>query len=109
MNRKPTFSQLQKYNMNQKVLEVLADAQARAILFSTIKEGKTSLDLFDEHRIPLSTIYKKISTLEEIGLLIIEKYVISDQGRRFKVYKSKINGANIAIRSLDPTINLSPN
>jgi hypothetical protein len=106
---KPTFVQLQKHSITQKVLEIMADAQARAILFSTIEKGKTSIDLFDEHRIPLSSIYKKISELEDLSLLKIEKYIISDHGKRFKVYKSNISAVDISIRSFEPIINLSPN
>ncbi|MEO9306773.1 MAG: ArsR family transcriptional regulator [Nitrososphaera sp.] len=106
---KPSFSALRKYDVTSKILEILADAQSRTILFSTVIEGKTPIDLFDEHRIPLSTIYKKISELEEMGLLRIEKYVITDNGKRFKVYRSKISRADVTIKDIEPTVNLLPN
>ncbi len=107
--KKLTTFQLQKYNVSQKILKVLSDTQARAILFSTVKDGKTTIDLFDEHRIPLSSIYKKISNLEKVGLLKVENHIISENGKKFKVYRSKISGADITIRSLEPVITLSPN
>lgn len=109
IKRKPSFSQLMKYNTSQKLLKTLADAQARAILFSMIEEGKTTIDLYDEHRIPLSSIYKKISELEELTLIKVEKRIISDNGKKFNVYKSQINGADISMRSIDPVINLHTN
>ncbi len=109
MKRKISFSQLKKYDVNQKILEALADAQSLTILFSIIKEGKTALELSEKHRIPLSSVYKKISDLEEIALIKIEKWVISENGKRFKVYKSRISKAEISIKKPEPILVLSPN
>jgi len=38
--RKLSLPQLKKYDVTQKVIEALADAESRAILFSTIKKRK---------------------------------------------------------------------
>lgn len=109
MTRKPTLSQLKKYDVNQKVLEALADAQSRAILFSVIKEGKTAAELAEKHKIPLSSVYKKISDLEDLSLIKIDKVIFSDNGKKFKLYKSRISRADVSIRKPEPVINLSPN
>ncbi|HSB57186.1 MAG TPA: winged helix-turn-helix domain-containing protein [Nitrosopumilaceae archaeon] len=109
MTRKPTLSQLKKYDVNQKVLEALADAQSRAILFSVIKEGKTAAELAEKHKIPLSSVYKKISDLENLSLIKIDKVIFSDNGKKFKLYKSRISRADVSIRKPEPVINLSPN
>ncbi len=109
MRKKLSLSQLKKYDINQKVLNALADAQSRAILFSVIKQGKTAADLAEEHRIPLSSVYKKISELEELTLLKVEKWILSDSGRKYKVYRSRISRAEVSIRKPEPVIILSPN
>ena len=109
MVKRLTLTQLKKYDVNQKVLEALADAQSRTILFSVIKEGKTAAELAEEHRIPLSSVYKKISDLEDLSLIKIEKWILSDNGKKFKVYKSRISKADISIRKPEPVISLSPN
>ncbi len=109
MKKKISFAQLKKYDINQKVLESLADAQSRTILFSIIKEGKTAAELSEKHRIPLSSVYKKITDLEEIALVNMEKFEISDNGKRFKVYKSRISKAEISIKKPEPVIILTPN
>ncbi len=101
--------QLKKYDITQKVIEALADAESRSILFSIIKKGKTATDLSYELKIPLSSVYKKLSDLEELTLIKIDKWLISDKGRRFKVYKSRISKADISIRKPEPTLTLSPN
>ena len=109
MARKPTLSQLKKYDVNQKVLESLADVQSRAILFSVVKEGKTAAELAEEHKIPLSSVYKKISDLENLSLIKIEKWILADNGKKFKLYKSRISKAEVSIRKPEPVISLSPN
>ena len=101
--------QLKKYDITQKVIEALADAESRSILFSIIRKGKTATDLSYELKIPLSSVYKKLSDLEELTLIKIDKWLISDKGRRFKVYKSRISKADISIRKPEPTLTLSPN
>jgi len=109
MKKKVPLSQLKKYDVNQKILEALADLQSRSILFSIIKDGKTALELSEKYRIPLSSVYKKISDLEELALVRIDKWVLSDNGKKFKVYKSRISRAEISIKKPEPSIILSPN
>lgn len=107
--KKISFSQLKKYDINQKIIEALADAQSRTILFSLIKKGKTAMELSEKYRIPLSSVYKKISDLEDIALIRVEKWVLSESGKKFKVYRSRISKADITIRKPEPVITLTSN
>ncbi len=109
MPKRLTFTQLKKYDIAQKIIESLADAESRAILFSTIKKGKTVTDLSYTLKIPLSSVYKKLSELEELSLIQVEKWTFSDKGRKFKVYKSRISKADITIKKSEPSINLVAN
>ncbi len=109
MARKLSLPQLKKYDVTQKVIEALADAESRAILFSTIKKGKTAADLSYQLQIPLSSVYKKLADLEELTLIKVEKWLISDKGRKFKIYKSRISKADITIKKSEPSLSLIPN
>jgi predicted ArsR family transcriptional regulator len=109
LTRRLTLPQLKKYDVTQKVIEALADSESRAILFSIIKKGMTASELSEKLKIPLSSVYKKLSDLEELTLIEVEKWMISDKGRKFKMYKSRISKADISIRKPDPTLNLVPN
>lgn len=109
MTRRLTLPQLKKYDVTQKVIEALADSESRAILFSIIKKGMTAAELSEKLKIPLSSVYKKLSDLEELTLIEVEKWMISDKGRKFKMYKSRISKADISIRKPDPILNLVPN
>ena len=83
-NRKHTLPQLKKYDVTQKVIEALADAESRSILFSIIRTGKTAAELSDQLKIPLSSVYKKLTDLEELTLIEVEKWLLcTDIRERF--------------------------
>jgi|TARA_B100001750_G_scaffold146594_1_gene117130 predicted transcriptional regulator len=109
VKHKITLPQLKKYDITQKVIEALADAESRAIIFSTIKKGKTANELSTMLKIPLSSVYKKLTDLENLTLIKIEKTVLSENGKRFKIYKSRINKAEIMIKKPEPVLSLSSN
>lgn len=109
MSRKLTLPQLKKYDISQKVIEALADSESRAILFSIVKKGNTAAELSDKLKIPLSSVYKKLSDLEELTLIEVEKWMLSDKGRKYKVYRSRIKQAEISIKKPEPVLILVSN
>ena len=109
MSRRLTLPQLKKYDITQKVIEALADSESRTILFSIIRNGKTAAELSDKLKIPLSSVYKKLGDLEELTLIEVEKWMLSDKGRKYKVYRSRISKADITIRKPEPLLTLVPN
>ena len=109
MKHKITLPQLKKYDITQKVIEALADAESRTIIFSIIRKGKTANELSTTLKIPLSSVYKKLTDLQDLTLIEIEKTVLSERGKRFKIYKSRINKAEILIKKPEPTLSLSAN
>ena len=109
MRHKITLPQLKKYDITQKVIEPLADAESRSIIFSITRKGKTASDLSLLLKIPLSSVYKKLSDLENLTLVHVEKTILTEKGRRFKVYKSRINKAEISIKKPEPILSLTAN
>ena len=109
MRHKINLPQLKRYDITQKVIDALADTESRSILFSLVRKGKTATELSNSLNIPLSSVYKKLADLEYLTLIEIEKYLTSDKGRRFKIYRSRINKAEIIIKKPEPIISLSAN
>ncbi|MCS5528195.1 MAG: ArsR family transcriptional regulator [Nitrosopumilus sp.] len=109
MVKRLTLPQLKKYDITQKVIESLADSESRAIIFSIVKKGSTAAELSNKLKIPLSSVYKKISDLEELTLIKVESWNISDKGRKFKVYRSRIKHAEISIKKPEPVLILVSN
>ena len=109
MAKKLTLPQLKKYDVTQKVIEALADSESRAILFSITKKGSTAAELSNKLKIPLSSVYKKLADLEELTLIEIEKWMLSEKGRKYKIYRSRISKADISIKKPEPVLTLIPN
>ena len=109
MVKRITLPQLKKYDITQKVIESLADSESRAIIFSIVKKGSTASELSHKLKIPLSSVYKKISELEELTLIKVESWNLSDKGRKFKVYRSRIKHAEFSIKKPEPVLILESN
>ena len=109
MSRKLTLPQLKKYDITQKVIEALADSESRAILFTIVKKGSTAAELSYKLNIPLSSVYKKLTDLQELTLIEVEKWMLSDKGRKYKIYRSRISKADVSIRKPEPVLTLVPN
>jgi len=109
VKKKPTILQLAKYDIAQKIIEALADTESRTILFSLVRKTRTVEELSRLCKIPISTVYNKLNNLERLFLVYVDKYWITDHGKRIKFFKSRISMARISIQSSIPTLYLSPN
>ena len=79
------------------------------ILFSIKNEAKDATQIADELKISLSTVYKALSNLEELTLIEVEKFVISSEGKKIKLYRSRIGKVEISMSTMEPVLNLYPN
>lgn len=73
------------------LLEILSDKYCRAILESTMDKPKSAIEITAEAGIPMSTVYRRIQTLHDNKLLKTSG-IITDDGKRLFLYKSKIKG-----------------
>ena len=69
--------------------------------FHVLTKGSTDLSIPYNLKITASDI--------TYGLIEVEKYNISNNGRRFKVYRSRIKKAEILIKKAEPILRLSAN
>lgn len=74
--------------MAKNVVKALSDESSRRILASTVAEGKTVQDISTEKGVPLSTCYRRARELVDEGLLVVERIVVTGDGKRFAVYRS---------------------
>ena len=58
--------------------------------------------------ISLSAVYKTLGKLEELTLVQIERFDFID-GKKIKLYKSRIGRAEITLENNDATLHLFPN
>ena len=101
--------QLSEFDINQKIIESLSNVCIRSVLFSVKAESKDATQIANELKISLSTVYKTLSTLENLALAEVDKYVISPEGKKIKLYRSRIGKVEIILENMEPTLFLHPN
>jgi predicted transcriptional regulator len=87
--KKNNLFQLSQYDVTQQIIETQSIA--------------------DDLNMSISTVYKILSNLEELTLVYVDKYKISDAGKKIKFYKSRIKKAEIVVGGITPTLNLQSN
>ena len=106
---KPNIIQLSEFNVTQKIIESLSNVCTRAVLFSIKETPKDANQISDELKVSLSTVYKTLSTLEDLALAEVDQFIISNEGKKIKLYRSRIGKVEITITDLEPKLNLYPN
>ncbi|QLH04527.1 transcriptional regulator [Nitrosopumilus oxyclinae] len=74
-------------------LEILSDKYCRSILEAIMDSPKSAIEVSREKIIPLSTVYRRIQQLHD-SKMIRTSGVITDEGKRLFLYKSKIKAVN---------------
>ena len=106
---KGNIIELSEFDVTQKIIESLSNVCTRSVLFSIKNESKDVTKIANELKISLSTVYKTLSTLEDLALAEVEQYVISDEGKKIKLYRSTIGKVEITLENLEPVLSLYPN
>ena len=105
---KHTPLESRKYNIDQMILKELSDLESRVILFSIVKSSKLPLQISHDNKMPQSTVYKKLHTLESLGLVCVEKIELISHAKS-RYYRSTIREAEICVKKFEPIVNLIPN
>ncbi|MGE5705511.1 MAG: ArsR/SmtB family transcription factor [Nitrososphaerales archaeon] len=71
------------------------------IILLLMKKSKTVYQIHDEINLPLSSIYKRIKKLENMGIVAIDKIHINSRGRKTIFYKSKLRSINFRLNEND--------
>lgn len=100
---------LSQYDVTQQIIETLTNVYSRSVLFSITSKPKDTQAIAEELNISTSTVYKILSNLEELTLVYVDKYIISDAGKKIKFYKSRIKKAEIVLSGNAPILNLQSN
>ena len=100
---------VEKEDIKDKVLKALADNYSKLIILSTIDRAKSVLELCKEHNIPIATAYRKVKELQDLGLLVVERIALTEDGKKFDLYRSAIKVVRITFESKDVKVEIIPN
>ena len=101
--------QLSEFDITQKIIELLSSVCTRAVLFSVKNESKDATQIADELDLSLSTVYKTLSSLEDLALIEVHKFIFSNEGKKIKKYRSRIGKVEITLDDGEPVLHLHPN
>jgi len=101
---KPTLLELNEYDINQRLIEALTTTCSHAILFSIIDTEKDTVEISNELQLSLSTVYKTLANLEKLSLVEIQRFKITNDGKKIKMYRSRIKKADISINENNDVI-----
>ena len=81
------------------ILQAMSDDVSRKILSATVSEGKPVEQISAESKIPPSTTYRRVQELTSMGLMVVERIVISESGKRYSVFRSAFRGVIAELES----------
>jgi len=90
------------------ILGVLADKYCRDIIETTMEKSKSAMEISADTKIPISTVYRRLQTLYDNKLVGISG-TISDDGKKFFMYKSKIGSMCVCYADNQVRIEITPN
>jgi DNA-binding transcriptional ArsR family regulator len=92
-----------------RVLKALADEYSRIIILSTIQKAKSAVELSAEKNLPISTVYRRLHELQEAKLVAIERIVITEDGKKFDLYRSTVGGVSVFFNLGATEVEIVPN
>lgn len=92
-----------------RIIGCLSDPQCRRIIDLTVNKPLSASDIAEGSNLPPSSAYRKISTLADAGLLGVERSVITEDGKKYDLFRSTIKGLEIEYRPSDLLVRLLPN
>ncbi len=91
------------------ILAALADEEMIKILDSVMIYSKPINEIIRETNIAYTTCYRKIKWLLEEGLVIVDKIVITKEGKKFSLFHSVLKSINVKYENKDIIIESEQN
>lgn len=60
-----------------------------------MNQPKSVIDIVHECKIPISSVYRRVRQLEKAGLLVIHDTIISEDGKKYNLYKSNVKSIRV--------------
>lgn len=86
---------LKSEKIKRAVLTALADSEMVKILDAAMYQSKSVIQILRETGVSHSTAYRKIKWLVEERLLIIDKTEITQDGRKFSLFRTILKSFNV--------------
>lgn len=79
------------------ILSAFSDPTARKILTTCVREPLSVKEISGATGIPLGSAYRHVNSLVESGLLLRARSAISEEGKRYELYRSRIRQVTVQV------------
>jgi predicted transcriptional regulator len=91
------------------VLTALADNEMMKILDSAMNQSKSVNEILKETNIPHSTGFRRIKWLLNEGLIMLDKIIITPDGKKFSLYHSTLKSISVKYEDTNFVVKAEPN
>jgi predicted transcriptional regulator len=91
------------------VLIALGDNEMMKILDSAMNQSKSVNEILQDTNITHSTGFRKIKWLLKEGLIILEKIIITPDGKKFSLYHSTLKSISVKYEDTNVVVKAEPN
>lgn len=91
------------------VAEALADPYARRVLAACVRQARAVKDIAQSTGLPQATAYRHVGRLQEAGLLVLERSAMTQDGKRYDLYRSRLRVARIEMDASGERVTWEPN
>ena len=74
-----------------------------------MNQPKSVIDIVRDCKIPISSVYRRVNHLEKARLIIIHTTIISEDGKKYNLYKSNIKSIRVIFGMDSLDIEIIPN
>jgi predicted transcriptional regulator len=86
---------IKSQRVKKAVLTALADEEMVKILDSARDQAKSVRDIITEKNIPYTNAYRKTKWLVAEKLLVIDKIIITQEGKKFSLFRSVLSSISV--------------
>jgi DNA-binding Lrp family transcriptional regulator len=95
--------------MGDAIVLALGDPYARKILLSATDKSKSVEELSKENDIPISTCYRRVHELLEHGIVLVDRIVITNDGKKYETFRSAFRSISLSFEDGAIVIDATPN
>jgi predicted transcriptional regulator len=101
---------IKSQRIKRALLTALADEEMLKIMNCVIDRSKSFNDIIAENSsISRTTVFRKIKWLLKEGLIIVDKIVLTQDGKKFSLYNSTLKAINAKYEVDNVTVEAEPN
>jgi len=100
---------VRSHKVKRAVLTALADNEMMKILASAMNKSKSVNEILKDTNIPRTTAFRKTKWLLKESLIIVDKIIITPDGKKFSLYLSTVKAITASYEANNVSVEAEPN